>query len=284
MRKSQIIALFFRWMKDESYLKMIYWIKFKQKLDLKNPKTFNEKINWLKIHNRNPLFTKMADKIDAKTYIEEILGTTDYTVPTLGVWDKPEEIDYSSLPEQFVLKCNHDFRSTVIIQDKSKIAKTKIAKFLSGNLKDNYFWPAREWVYKNIKPRILAEQFLGENIYDYRIWTINGKAKFIVIDVDKTTNHVRYIFDPNWNQLNFSINKLPGNHWPRKPDKLNKMVEIAEKLAQCSPFLRVDFYVVDQKIYVGELTFYPIAGLAKFYPADYNLKIGDLLHLPKKTE
>lgn len=282
MRKSQSIAWFFRWMDDATYLKMIYWIKFKQKLNLDNPATMTEKLQWLKIHNRQPVYTQMADKIAAKSYIEHVLQTDEFTVPTLGIWDSPEQIDYRSLPDQFVLKCNHDFRSTLLITNKTATNIDENAKFLNENLKQNYYWPAREWVYKDIQPKILAEPYLGDNLPDYRVWVINGKADFIVVDVDKSINHVRYIFDSNWQKLPFSINKLPGTDWTERPKQLEKMVEIAEKLAENTPFLRVDFYIANDKLYVGELTFYPIAGLAKFYPPEYNAIIGKKLQLPIK--
>jgi len=264
---------------SEEYLKMIYRTEFGKELNFENPKTYNEKLQWLKLYNQKPEYTNMADKYKVRKIIADKIGE-EYLIPLLGVYDKFEDIKFDKLPNQFVLKCNHDCNSVQICKDKKVFDFAYAGLILNKCLKLNYYPHSREFVYKNIKPCIIAEQYLGE-VYDYRFFTFNGSVK--VIGVYSGFSNVN-IYDPNWEYIPMSLNNYPTdpNHTVEKPYKLNEMIKLAETLSDGIPFLRVDFYYVNNKIYFGELTFYPSNGWTIFNPERWNEIFGSYLKLPKK--
>ena len=254
----------------------------KKELDLDNPKTFNEKLQWLKIHNHNPEYTRIVDKITFKEYIAEKLGP-EYTVPTIGVWDKFEDIDFDKLPDKFVLKCNHDSGGLVICKDKSKLNIENARKIINSSLKYNFFLRSREWPYKSVKPRILAEEFLDmpEGLTEYKLFSFNGEAKIILVCKGKahTPTRTNTFFDRDFNKLPVE-NVLKNQTEPEeRPKEYDKLLEIADKLSQGIPQVRVDFYVVNGKIYLGEMTFFHNSGFVPFTPEEWDYKFGEYIDL-----
>ncbi len=276
-------------MSDKLYLKFVYKITFGKKLDLENPQTFNEKLNWLKLYNRNPIYTKLVDKYDVKEYVSNTIGEK-YVVPTLGVWDNVDDIDFQSLPEQFVIKCTHDSGSTVVCRDKKNLDVEALKKKLKKRIKKNMFWWAREWPYKNVKPRIMAEIFMKDgnqqyegNLTVYKIFCFNGIPKIIQnIQNDKTAEETIDYFDTNWNLLGLRQNFPNSKHPLSNPQTLDEMLVLAETLTKGHPFLRADFYEVNGEIYFSELTFYSDAGMTSFEPEEWDYKLGELIQLPEK--
>lgn len=276
------------WMPDKPYLQIFYYAEFGKFIDFKNPKTFNEKLNWLKLYYRRPDLIKLVDKYEVKKYIADKIGE-QYIIPTIGVWNKFEDINFDELPDQFVLKCTHDSGGLVVCKDKSKLnlgeAKAKIEKSLANNY---YLW-CREWPYKNVKPRIIAEKYMEDtrslDLKDYKFFCFNGKIKCFKVDFDRFTKHCANYYTENGELLEFGEIVCPPNnqkHLEIEEPVLNEMKRIAEKLASDYPFVRVDFYDVDGKIYFGEMTFYPAAGLGRFTSNEWDKKIGDWLVLPDK--
>lgn len=265
-------------------------IKFRYRMgkypDLKNPKTFNEKLQWLKLHDRKPEFSDMVDKYEVKKIIARRLGE-EYLIPTLGVWERVEEIDFDSLPEQFVLKCTHDSGGLVICKDKKSLDREHAKEVLRRSMNRNYFWHGREWAYKNVKPRIIAEQYMvdesGVELKDYKIFNFNGTPKLIQVDFNRFVKHTKNIYDTKWNYLNVMINyPTDPNVKIEKPECLEEMLGIAAKLSEGFPFLRTDFYVINRKIYFGELTFFPGSGFMKITPESFDLEMGSWISLPEK--
>lgn len=277
----------FEWMNDEDYLKMMYHLHMDKKLDLDNPKTFNEKLQWLKIHDRKPEYITMVDKYAVKKYVADIIGE-EYIIPTLGKWDRFDDIDFDALPNQFVLKCNHDSGGLVIVRDKSKFdkkAREAAKKKIEKSLKQNYYWPAREWPYKDVKPCIIAEKYMEdsatEELVDYKFMCFDGQVKCCFTCSDRFSSkglHVTF-FDNDWNVMPFD------RHYPRvkeglpKPINFELMKNLAEKLSHGIKFVRVDFYEVNGKVYFGELTFFPGSGYEEFTPEEWDYKIGDWIDL-----
>lgn len=269
----------FDWMPDELYIKCLYRCEMGKKLDLNNPKTFNEKIQWLKLHDHNPEYISWVDKITAKERATEAFGK-NHVLETLFVWSSADEIEFDKLPSKCVLKCNHDQGSTIIF-DKSKNQNTnEIRKFFARRLKKNAYRTTREWPYKSIKPKILCEPFLAENIIDYKFFCCNGKVIFVNIGQKNQCNHVMHVtfLDLNWKELPFQrVDNPPVEKLPEKPQQLKEMVEMAEKLASGKKFVRIDFYLVNDKIYFSEFTLYPTSGFIKFDPEYGDIVLGDRL-------
>ncbi len=279
---------FFNFLSDEAYLKFCYRFRIGKKLNLDSPKTFNEKIQWLKINDRNPKYINMVDKFEAKSYVESIIGS-EYIIPTYGVYDSFEEIDFEKLPKRFVIKCTHNSGGVVVVQDKEKIDKDKLAKKFKKMLNKNFFYVGREWPYKSIKPRIIVEENIqdvdsDEQINDYKIMCFNGnpKCSFVCSNRNSSEGLCVNFYDYNWNPLPFE------RHYPRnkneieKPSQYDKMIELSKKLSKGIPFVRVDFYQKGEQIYFGELTFYPGSGMEEFTPDEWDEKLGGWLNLPKK--
>lgn len=252
---------------DEKYLKLMYRLKMKKKLDLTNPETFNEKLQWLKLHNRKDIYTELVDKYETKKIVSKIIGE-EYVIPSIGIYNSFDEIDFSIIPNQFVIKCTHDSGGLVIVKDKDKIDMKQVKKIIDRSLKRNYYYSSREWPYKNVKPRILIEEYkedqeLGE-LRDYKIYAFNGKCDYLMLCFDRYKNDTKFIyFDKNWNmKKEFSKDgiKYGDTIQVKKPKNLDKMFEFASILSKDIPFVRVDFYEVNGKLYFGELTFYPSGG------------------------
>lgn len=279
--------MFARILPDDVYLKWIFPARVGYLLDLKNPKTFNEKLQWLKLHDRKPEYTKMVDKIEAKEYVASIIGE-EYIIPTIGVYNSVDEIDFDTLPKQFVLKCSHDSGGIVICRDKNKLDKKAAIEKLRKGLKQNFYWQNREWPYKNVKPRIIAEIYMedesGCQLKDYKFFCFDGKPLFLFVATDRGKKDVETkfdFFDMEWNHLPFTNGHPNSNILPKKPQNFEKMKQLAAMLAKGKTEVRVDLYNVDGRIYFGELTFTHWSGLVPFEPCEWDLKFGQLISLPK---
>ena len=274
-----------RFLDDETYLKIMYKAAFGKRLDLDNPTSFNEKIQWMKINDRNPDYPIMVDKCEAKKYVANIIGA-NYIIPTIGVWDKVEDIAFDKLPSKFVLKCTHDSGGVVICSNKSQLDLKKAKRKLENALNSSYYWVGREWPYKNVRPRILAEEYLedstGTGIKDYKIFCFNGKPEIILVCSNRfgVGGLAEDFFDLEWNHLNMSrLNHSNSTIIVEKPEKLNEMIEKSELLAGNKRFSRIDFYEVGGQIFFGEITLYPASGFDGFVPEEWDYKLGQKIRL-----
>lgn len=273
------------WMSDRFFIETEWQMLMGYKLNLKSPKTFNEKLQWLKLYDRNPLYTKLVDKVLVKDWVAEKIGA-EYIIPTLAVWERAEDIDISQLPDQFVLKCNHDSGSIVICKDKSTFDLAAAKKKLCKALQYNWYSEHREWAYKNVKPCIFAETYMEDqrtnDLPDYKIFTFNGEPKIIQLDFDRFIDHKRNLYDIEWNFIEATI--LYPSCKERsfdKPKVLEEMLNLSKQLSDEIRHVRVDFYLINDKIYFGEMTFYHGAGLELFTPSTFGQKMGDLISLSK---
>lgn len=283
-----IITDYCHWMPDKLFLKILYRLNFRKKLNLKNPQTFSEKLQWLKLYNRQPEYTNMVDKIKAKEYVASIIGD-DYIIPTLGVWKDPEEIDFNALPERFVLKCNHNSGTGMYIcKDKSKMDIERVKANLLKGLKENYYIKNREWPYKDVERRIFAETYMEDEfgeLRDYKFFCFDGevKALFIATDRSKGEHAVRFdFFDENYNHLPFTNGHPNASVLPKKPIMFEEMKNLASKLSKGFPHVRIDFYEVGTQIYFGEMTFFHWSGMKPFVPEEWDYKFGSWIKLPSK--
>lgn len=275
------------WLPDSFYLKIMFYLKMDKKLNLKNPKTFNEKLQWLKLYNRQPEYTKMVDKFVVKGYVASIIGE-EYVIPTLGVWNTFEEIDFSSLPEQFVLKTTNGGGSggVVICKDKKTFDINQAKNKLNKSLKTNIYRNLKEWPYKNVAPRIIAEKYMEDSngeLVDYKFTCADGKAHNVMICLDRGTGDTKfYFFDENWNLLRLNKRGMaaPADFTLPKPKSLELMFQIAAKLSVGLPFARIDLYNVDGKIYFGEITFFPQSGFDPNLLPETDLLFGEYIKLP----
>lgn len=275
---------------DQKYIEYKYYIHIKKKINIDNPETFNQKLQWLKLYDRNPRYTEMVDKYEAKKYVKKVIGE-EYIIPTIGIYDNFDDINFDKLPHQFVMKCTHNSGGLIICKDKKKLDWSNAKKKINNSLKKNYFYSSREWPYKNVKPRIIIEKYLddGKNsqLNDYKIMCFNGKAKcsFVCSERDnKDLGLAVTFFDLDWNRMPFERHYRSSDKVILKPKNYNKMIELSEKLSENIPFVRVDWYEVNGKLYFGELTFFPGAGFEEFTPEEWDYKIGDMLELPKKKK
>ncbi len=284
----KILKQFIRLLPDKLYLKWYYKKHMKKRLNLKNPKSFNEKLQWLKLYDRNPLYTTLADKYEVREYIKKTIGE-EYSIPLLGVYNTFDEIDFDKLPNQFVIKCNHDSASVIICRDKKKFNYAKSKKQIEKSLKTNYYKWSREWAYKNIKPRIIIEKYMEDNnskeLKDYKFFCFNGEPKIMYLSEgleDHSTARISF-FDMEFKELPFKRKdyELFEEH-PGKPKNFDKMIELSKKLSNNIPQVRVDWYEINGKLYFGELTFYTCAGYIPFDPEEWDYKIGEMLKLPEK--
>lgn len=266
---------------DRLYIRMIAKGKLGYSINLKNPQTFNEKLNWIKIYNRNPLYTKLADKFSVKEFVKNKVGE-EHVVKNIGCWKSFDEINFDELPNQFVLKCTHDSSGAVICKDKSTFDKESAREKINSALKLNYFYACREWPYKNIPHRIIADELLddhsGKELNDYKFWCFNGKPTYMYCTV-KTAKDAIY---ENFYDMDFKPAQI--NHgWPRrspefeKPVAFEQMKELAAKLSEGIPFVRIDFFYVEGKVYFGEYTFFDWAGLQPFDTMEQDLELGKLI-------
>lgn len=276
---------FYKSMDDESFLKKKFKLIMGKELNLDKPCTFNEKLQWLKIHDHNPIYTDLVDKFEVKKYIANRLGN-QYVIPNIGVWNTAEEIDFSKLPNQFVLKCTHNSGlGLCVCKDKSSINIDKVKKGLKRGLKENYYYPGREWPYKNIRPRIIAEEYLEDasgGLVDYKFFCFDGIVDNVMVCIDRHIGHPKfYFFDEHWNllRLNISGKQASVDFTLPKPKCIDKMFEIASELSKGFPFVRVDLYECNGSIYFGELTFYPDSGFDKNILPETDKYLGDLIKL-----
>ncbi|MGX5522828.1 ATP-grasp fold amidoligase family protein [Bacillus toyonensis] len=272
---------------DEIYLKWIYRARMDKNLDIDNPITFNEKLQWLKLYDRNPLYTQLVDKYEVRKYISNIIGER-YLIPLLGVYEKFSDIDFDKLPSQFVLKCTHDSGGLVVCKDKNTLDMESAERKINRSLKRNYYYLQREWPYKDVKPRIICEKYMldesNEELKDYKFLCFNGKVQcsFVCLNRGKKEGLNVDFYDLNWNPMPF-IRQYPNSGQKiNKPKNYDQMIEFAELLSKDFPFVRVDFYEVNGNLYFGELTFYPGSGLEKFSPEKYDEIFGDWMKLPKE--
>ena len=280
-----------RFVSDKQYLKCDYRIKMGHKLNLKDPKRFNEKLQWLKLYNRNPFYNIIVDKYAVREYIKEKIGD-EYLIPLLGVWDKIEDVDYSKLPEQFVLKGTNDCGSVMICSDRKKFDFKKAKYILKRATTVKYYYTrGREWAYKDVQPRIIAEKFMvdesGYELKDYKFFCFNGEPKMIQVNFDrfnksfdKSMETKKNLYDTEWNFLPF-VHNYPSVSEAQiaRPERLEDMLELARTLSKGFPFLRVDFYYINGRIYFGELTLYPASGYGAFTPDEWDYTLGSWIDL-----
>lgn len=278
----------FSWIPDRVFLKIAYRCRTGLKLDLDNPKRFNEKLQWLKLHDRQERYVDYVDKYAVRKHIADLIGE-EHLIPLVGVWDSVDDIDFDELPDRCVLKCTHDSGGVVIFErGKTDIAKAK--RTLRNALRSDYYLRGREWPYKMVKRRILAEQFMSnedadKGLTDYKFMCFNGTPKMLFTCTGRTAMGVNVTFlDMNWNRLPFE------RHYPadpaeiKKPKTFEQMITIAEKLSADMPFVRVDLYEINGQVYFGELTLYPGCGFEEFRPDEWDEKIGAMITLPNKTD
>ena len=272
---------------DKIYLKYRYKKVFGKKLNLNDPKTFNEKLQWLKLYDRKQIYTTMVDKYDGKKYAASLIGS-QYIIPTLGVWDDFGSINFESLPNQFVLKTTHDSGGVVIVRDKEFFLNNKkqfsaAKEKLENSLKRNFYYVGREWPYKNVKPRIIAEQYMADNMNDYKLFCFKGNPRLTLVCSDRFTKDglKEDFYDEVWNHLNVKRPEHGQSLFPIvRPKQYELMKELAIRLSSNTSFSRIDFYEIDEKIYFGEITLYPASGFEGFDPEEWDNKIGEWLKLP----
>ena len=271
---------------DKEYLEKCFFARLGYELNLDNPRTFNEKLQWLKLYDRDDEYTFLVDKYEAKKIVANKIGY-EYVIPTIGVWDYPEEIEFNNLPSQFVLKCSHNSGTGMYIcTNKEKINLKKVRAGLTRGIKEDYYLKGREWPYKNVKRRILAEKFMvdesGVELKDYKIFCFNGEPCYIQVDFGRFTKHERNLYSTDWNYMGFaSLYPTNPEYIIPKPVCLDEMLDISKTLSKGIPFMRVDLYVIGKHIYFGEMTLYHGSGFEPFTPFEWDRKLGDLLILPE---
>lgn len=274
-------------MPDEEYIIHKYQALMGKSLDLNTPKTFNEKLQWLKLYDRKPEYTMMVDKYLVRDYITEQLGS-EYLIPLLGVWDSPDDIDFESLPNQFVLKCNHNSGlGMCICKDKSKLEIAKVKAQLRKGLAQDYYLTGREWPYKDVPRKVICEKYMTDTpnvatFTDYKFFCFNGKVDSVMLCLDRNTGDTKfYFFDRDWKLRRYNIRgkNAPDDFTLPKPENIDKMFEIVEKLSQGIPFARIDLYNSNGQIYFGEITFFPDSGFDPNLLPETDLYFGNLINL-----
>lgn len=272
---------------DKMFVKAQFKNYLKKDLNLKKPETFTEKLQWMKLYDRNPDYTDFVDKYKMKKIIAEKIGE-QYVVPVLGVWDNPSDVDFDLLPERFVLKTNHDSKGVCICRDKENFDKEAAIKKLEFCIKRNFYYEGREWPYKNVKRCVFAEEYLengskGE-LKDYKIFCFNGEPKIMYIVPERTPGKETYadFFDMEFNHLDLRMDHDYSPVPIEKPKNFELMKELAKKLSDGIPQVRVDFYEVEGQVYFGEMTFFHSSGTAPVRPESWNKKLGSWINLPEK--
>lgn len=290
-RKLRIFARqnYYRMLPEKKHLDIMFYKTFGRHIDWENPKSFNEKLQWLKVNDKKSEYTNLVDKYAVRDYIKNIIGE-EYLIPLIGVWDKVDDIDFDKLPDQFVLKCTHGSACNIVCSDKSKLDIKEAKKKLKKWMKINYYYLSREWPYKNVKPRIICEKFMIDDktaeLRDYKFFCFNGEVKCSFVASERQTEEVKFdFFDRDWNALPFENYHPKSEEKIYKPANYEKMLNLAEylykKIPATADFLRVDFYEINDKVYFGELTFYHGAGYLNFNPEEYDYILGDWLKLSK---
>lgn len=275
---------------DEIFLKRKYKAYVGRELNLDNPQTFNEKLQWLKLYDRKPEYTMMVDKYAVRNYIADTIGE-EYLIPLLGVWEDPDEIDFDKLPDKFVLKCNHNSGlGMYICKNKSEMNIKEVKNNLKRGLQQDYYLSEREWPYKNVPRKIICEKYMQNNndecLTDYKFFCFNGEPRLVLICKGDASKGERTndFYDINFKHLPVILTYPNANEEFSKPNKFDEMLLIARKLSFQIPHLRVDLYVINGKIYFGETTFFHDAGLCKFNPPEWDKYLGDMLDLPAVKE
>lgn len=282
---------------DETYLRVRFRLLMGKWPNLKNPQTFSEKLQWLKLHDRRPEYTVMVDKYAVKDYVARIIGE-EYVIPTLGVWNNPEEIEWEKLPNQFVLKTTHGGGSlgVVVCKDKTKLDKDKTITKLKASMKDDGFRIQGEWPYKNVPRRIIAEKYLEpspnmKDLPDYKWYCFNGTPKYCQVIQGRSSNETIDFFDTSWIHQDFvGLNPMNGPEFnnaieePLRPSNLDVQLRITRCLSKGIPFSRIDLYSVDDKVFFGEITFFPFSGFGSLRPQEWNLILGDMIELNDKKQ
>lgn len=283
---------------DERYLKLIYWIRMGERLNLRNPRSFNEKLQWLKLRDRDPKYTRLVDKHLVKSEVAAILG--DQTiVPTLGVWSNASEIDFSKLPNEFVLKVNHNSGGVIVCRDKASLDIDSTVAWLNERLQRSYFWPGREWPYRDVQALVFAEKYLASGlaagsrgderevpstIVDYKFFCFHGEPRFLNVQQDMSDHHdARFAFlNMDWTFADFGRVEYPRYiDLPPRPKKFEEMLDFARRLASDIPFVRVDFFEHEDRVLFSEMTFFPTSGMIPFTPRRAGRRIGDWLDLTR---
>lgn len=272
-------------MPDEKYLKKVYAANMNKELNLQKPERFNEKLQWIKLYDRKPEYTTMVDKNVVKNYVAGIIGE-QYIIPTLGVWDDPEDIDFDSLPEQFVLKCNHNSGlGMCICTDKSKLNVEQVKKELRKGLEQDYYLTGREWPYKNVPRKIIAEQYMSngkEGLVDYKVHNFHGVPKLILVCKDRfeESGLTEDFYSVDWEVLPVKRPGIQTSKAPmEKPKQLDEILSLSKKLSENIPFLRTDFYIIGQQVYFSELTFFPASGFKEFEPDEWDFILGSWIQI-----
>lgn len=287
-----IVNRFFRWLPDKAYLSLRYRFKMGYWINWKNPQTFSEKLQWLKLYDRKPIYTTMVDKYAVKKYVSDLIGE-EYIIPTLGVWDSFDEIDFSSLPQQFVLKTTHGGGGggVVICKDKSTFNLKEAKKKIETSMRGDIYKGLREWPYKNVPRRIIAEKYMSpskkpvpKDLPDYKFYCFDGEPKYCQVIRDRHTKETIDFYDMEWRHQEFvGLNPVARNGLTpvARPMNLEEMKKICYSLSKGHPFVRVDLYVIDDRSYFGELTFYPASGMGVFTSDNWNKILGNEIRLPQ---
>ncbi len=275
---------------DETYLKLMFKFRMGYELNLQNPQTYSEKLQWLKLNDRNPLYTKLVDKHEVKAVVAEKAGE-QYVIPELGLWNKPEDIEWEKLPERFVLKTTHGGGNSgvIVCKDKKSFDKNLAIKRLNKSMRQDLFKDSREWPYKNIPKRILAEEYMEDvatkELRDYKFFCFNGEVKFLFVGSErqKPGEDVKFdFFDCDYNHLKIRQGHPNSKVLPEKPSCFEEMKVLASKLSKGIPHVRVDLYEANGHVYFGEMTFYHFGGIVPFEPEEWDYKFGEWLNLKNK--
>ena len=278
----------FRLMPDERFLKLLFWLNMKKRLNLTHPRTFNEKMQWLKVHWRKPQMTQLVDKVAVKEIIRQIAPEVR-VIPTLGIWDSFDEIDLDALPEQFVLKPSHTSGDVYICRDRQKLDPEKLRRVATRWLKREYYWGQREWPYKDVPPKLLAEPYLDDGsggLRDYKFFCFHGQPRFFYLSQGMEDHHTaRMAFmDMEGRALPFHRGDyLRFEETPELPDGFERLRALSTRIAEQVdvPFVRVDLYTFRDEVYFGEITFFPCSGYMPFEPEEWDERIGSYMTLPE---
>lgn len=269
---------------DRKYIEYVWKHRMNYPLNLDNPRRYNEKLQWMKLYDRRDVYTKMVDKYEAKEYVQDIIGS-EYVIPTIAVWNNTEDIEWDKLPNQFVLKCTHDSGGLVICKDKTTLDRKKAIDKLKKSLQNDFYMAAREWPYKNVPRRIIAEQYMEDEktkeLRDYKFFCFNGVPKALFVATERQNREEPYFdfFDMEFNHLEMKHGHPNAPNLPEKPKCFEEMKVIAAKLSEGYPHLRVDLYEVNGKVYFGELTLFHHTGMVNFEPASWDDTFGSWIDL-----
>ena len=277
------------WISDKTYINILFFIQFGKKVNFKNPKTFNEKLQWIKIYDRDKKYVDYVDKYEVRKYVEEKLGK-EVLIPLLWVGNQANDIPFDKLPEKFIIKCNHGSHTNIICNDKNNFQYNEAILKLNKWMKKSWYWYGREWPYKEVKKKIIVEKLMEDtntgDLKDYKFFCFNGKVELFKIDFDRFEKHKANYYDRNCKLLNFIEMDCPPDFSKKLdiPKNIEKMINMAEKLSADIPFVRVDFYNINNKVYFGEMTFFPAAGFGILEPKSWDNKMGKMIKLKSNAE